>query len=145
MRTSCSGRWYGSGCSSTASTALYTAVVPPIPTASVRMATIANPGFRVRVRTANATSRLTSWSERVPRASRASSLIRSTPPNATALRLHVGVERELLGQLALIAGPEHDRAESLDEIGEDAHRSPPAVAQLAFMTQFTAAEARSHA
>ena len=50
--TSSSGAGNGSGRSSTARTALKMAAFPPMPTASVRIVIVANPGLRTSVRTA---------------------------------------------------------------------------------------------
>ena len=52
IRTSRSLSGYGSGRSSTASTTLKTAVVAPMPSASVTTAAMANPGLRARPRAA---------------------------------------------------------------------------------------------
>jgi hypothetical protein len=64
IRTSRSLSGYGSGRSSTALTTLKTAVVAPMPSASVATAAVANPGLRARPRTAYETSRRTSSSQK---------------------------------------------------------------------------------
>ena len=60
IRTSRSLSGYGSGRSSTALTTLKTAVVAPMPSASVMTAAAAKPGLRTRPRAAYETSRRTS-------------------------------------------------------------------------------------
>src|SRR5512144_2663306 len=128
-----------------------------MPTPSVRIATVAKPGFRARVRSAKPKSRPPSCQKRVPRASRTSSLTRSTPPNVnTLLRragsarlellgLHRGVELELFGELALVAGVEDDGPQPLDQVRQDAHGRPPSVASRAPRTQSTRPAARAQA
>src|SRR4051812_44672308 len=59
-------------------------------------------------------------------------------------RLHCRVKLQLLGQLTLVASPEEDRPRALDDVGQHAHARPPSGTSRAFMTQFTAADARSH-
>src|SRR5580658_477434 len=80
ITTSRSGFRKGSGCSRTALTTLNIAVVAPIPSASVRITTVVNPGVRAKVRAAYATSCLNRSSQAQPHASRASSLSKPALP-----------------------------------------------------------------
>src|SRR6185312_3777393 len=59
-------------------------------------------------------------------------------------RFHGRVKLQLLGQLTLVASPEDDRPDALDDVGHHAHARPPSGTSRAFMTQLTAADARCH-
>ena len=132
-----------------------------MPTASVRIATVANPGFRASVRSAKREVAPAIVQE--PGAARVANVVlhafdaadrqRALPACLACaesaplelLRLHGRVKLQLFGELALVAAPEDDRPHPLDDIGYDTHARPPppSAANRAVMTQFTAADARS--
>lgn len=70
----------------------------------------------------------------------APSLLRSHPAAEVLLHRHLQVERQLLLELPILAGAEHQRTDALADFREHPHAAPPSQARM----RLIAAEARSH-
>src|SRR5882762_8121641 len=92
--TSCSGSGYGSGFSNTPFTTENSAVFAPIPSASVRIATAANPGDFAIILTPKRKSCISRSSNPHPHASRVTSRTNSTFPNSRSADAGLALWRE---------------------------------------------------
>ncbi len=133
IETSRSGSGYGSGRRSTASTSAKSAVVAPMPSASVRVAASVKPGACRSRRAASDRSRHSASARGNPTAARTSSRTRSGDPRrsrasraasvpvgavaARGLRAHLEVEAQLLLEVAVELRPPEEQGETVPERG----------------------------